>query len=37
MILTKLRNAGGYENIPKQQLESIFTTPSAPKPTPKAK
>ena len=35
MILTKLRNVDGYDDMSRQQLESIFTTPSLPKPTTK--
>ena len=35
MILVKIRNVGGYENISRQQLKIIFTTPSAPTPTPR--
>ena len=35
MILSKLRNADGYKNMSRQQLKSIFTTPSAPKLTPR--
>lgn len=34
-LLTKLRNLGGYENMSWQQLESLFTTPSAFASTPK--
>lgn len=30
-ILAKARSINGYENICKQQLESIFTKPSIPK------
>lgn len=32
IILAKLRNADGFKNMPKQHLESIFATPTAPKP-----
>ena len=35
MILSILRTVGGFENMSRQQLESIFTAPSLPKPTPK--
>lgn len=35
MILSKLRNVGSYENMPRQQVEKISSTPSSPKPTPK--
>lgn len=34
-LLTKLRNLGGYENMSWQQLESLFTIPSAFASTPK--
>ena len=34
-IFAKLRNIGGYKNMFRQQLESIFTTSSAPPPRPK--
>ena len=34
MILANLRNVEGYENMFRQQLESMFTTPPLPKPTP---
>ena len=35
MTLAKLRNVKGYKNKSRQQLQSIFTTPPSPKPTPK--
>ena len=34
MILDILRNVGGFKNMSRQQLESIFTGLSLPKPTP---
>ena len=34
MILANFRNVEGYENMVRQQLESMFTTPPLPKPTP---
>lgn len=37
MILAKLKNVSGYDYMSRQQLESIFATPPAPKPTLKAK
>ena len=35
MILAKLRNVDGYENMCMQQLENILTTTSSPKHAPK--
>ena len=34
-LLSKLRNVGGWGNMFRRQLRSIFTTPSRPKPTTK--
>lgn len=36
-LLAKLRNIERYENMSRQQVESVFATPSAPKPTLKPK
>ena len=33
MVITNLRNVDGYENMFRQQLEDIVTTPSAYRPT----
>ena len=36
IIVAKLRNMNGYENMSRQQLENIFTTPSSLKHTIKS-
>ena len=36
IIVAKLRNMNGYENMSRQQLENIFTTPSSLKHTVKS-